>query len=331
MGAGASVGEDAGDVGDINHDPWAGHSAEETLRLIKEEEGEPVEGLNIDDFKAAAPADKKTAIFHLLEGCELTDEDLSSFLLSCCADKEAAAAAARITLLNLGSNSLQTVEALDNSESNVTTNIRSLVLSSNSGLDSVPRGLKCCPLLVDLDLSYNEQLFTAFFGATEEQQPPPFAHLGGTLLRLNLTSVGLPHLGGSGSGVPQVFGGLKLLKSLSLAENQLSDFEGTSRGLEPLALTLEELDLQENPMCEEPSESAYREYRQSRLGGSIAFPLLRWIDGKSLIMDGKVRGIGEVVDDGKSSGMIGDAPAMASLEKEVNAAMNGQVDNTIVA
>ena len=127
--------------------------------------------------------------------------------------------------------------------------------------------------------------------------------------------------------------GLSQLATLGVAENELSDLSGTTAGLAPLASSLEELDLQENPLCEEPSESAYREYCASRLGGGVvvAFPKLRSIDGKSLVMEGKIRSIGEVIDDGKGAGMIGDAPAMAALETEVNAAMAGHVDTTVVA
>ena len=72
---------------------------------------------------------------------------------------------------------------------------------------------------MDLDLSYNGGLFASFLASTsgggggggggggEEEggaaaaSPSPSAHLGGTLLGLNLTSCGLPHLGGGEWGV----------------------------------------------------------------------------------------------------------------------------------
>ena len=75
----------------------------------------------------------------------------------------------------------------------------------------------------------------------------------------------------------------------------------------------------------------FRQPGAIRVGGAVALPKLRSVDGRSLVMEGKVRGIGEVVDDGKGAGMLGDAPAMAALETEVNAAMAGHVDNTVVA
>ena len=348
MGAGAS----AGAASPLPEDPWAGKSGAECLELVKGEEGEPVvvedgaDGLGT----ALAAAPDAGALFVVAENCELSNDRLASFIASLGGDGAVVSTdvMARVTVLNISGNALRSLEALDSAEA--ATSIRSLVTSSNANLTGPPPSLLSCPFLVDLDLSYNGELFASFLASTsggggggggggEEEgeaaaaSPSPFAHLGGTLLRLNLTSCGLPHLGGGDTGAPLVLDGLSQLATLGVAENELSDLSGTTAGLAPLASSLEELDLQENPLCEEPSESAYREYCASRLGGGVvvAFPKLRSIDGKSLVMEGKIRGIGEVIDDGKGAGMIGDAPAMAALETEVNAAMAGHVDTTVVA
>ena len=337
MGAGASAADEGATPPGPAGDPWASKSGAEALQLIREEEGEPVTVEEAEGLAAAlgSATPNGGALFCTAESVELTTANLASFVASLEEEGAAVSAAtvARVTLLNVsGNGELDSLEALDNASA--VTSIRSLNASSCAGLGCPPPSLLSCPLLVDLDLSYNGEIFASFLAAGGDgATAPPFAHLGGTLLRLNLTSCGLPHLGGGDTGAPLVLDGLSQLATLGVAENELSDLSGTTAGLAPLASSLEELDLQENPLCEEPSESAYREYCASRLGGGVvvAFPKLRSIDGKSLVMEGKIRGIGEVIDDGKGAGMIGDAPAMAALETEVNAAMAGHVDTTVVA
>lgn len=220
--------------------------------------------------------------------------------------------------LTLSNNDLTTAAALD-----VPNQIRQLNLSGNPFI-GVP-SLLGCKLLVDLDLSYIDGLMTTTHGA-------PFAHLQ-ALLRLNLTCTGLSRLFSEDEAAP-VLGGLDALQELSMAENQLADTEEVINAINPLRC-LTELDLQENPCT---FDTAYKQ------GALVAeCPWLRRLDGSSTKMASGVTGslgnelgpLGSLEkEDHRNSLKVGDAPSMAemnAMEKEVESAMKGEVDNSVVA
>lgn len=217
---------------------------------------------------------------------------------------------------------------------------------------------------MDLDLSYAPSLELNFWAGAGEG---PFAPLGQTLRRLNLTACDLTSLrcgdgdgdsgdddvdghdggdgGGDGSGdggggARLVLGGLRALAELCLAENdELVGLANLVAGLAPVRATLEELDCRECPVSGGGGSGGAAAYRKALASGPGAFPELKLLDGKSLRMTSAVGGVlsgdgsngGRVADDGKGAGMLGDGPSMAALEREVGMAMRGERDSTVIA
>jgi hypothetical protein len=128
-------------------------------------------------------------------------------------------------------------------------------------------------------------------------------------------------------------------------------------------------DFQENPLNEDEAEPTYKRRlilaaattmgdtggaatttgaATTASGGasaasSLTLPKLERLDGKSIVTvsssgsGGASRTLGDVTGglclglDEKAAGILGDAPAMAALEKEVDAALKGHHDNAVVS
>jgi hypothetical protein len=139
----------------------------------------------------------------------------------------------------------------------------------------------------------------------------------------------------SGGDPCWLLGGLTALQELGLAENDFNlPLRRLVAGLQPASLSLLELELADNPCTNEEGQTAAE---QKALASALtaALPRLRALDGKNLAAvsaNAAVHGGLRLAADGRShGGMLGDAPAMAALDKEMGALLRGHKDNAIVA
>jgi len=353
-------------------DPWSGLAGEDTLARVKAEEGFTVAVDNADEFanNAFTDAPQNGSLRIVGADIDMDDEGLFSAL------RALVGVAQRVTSLSLSGNNLSSLGALSS-----LSRLRGLSAGGNP-LTSwhAPNILSGCRCLVELDLSYTYGLgaLLADNGLRTSGSASPFAHLGDSLLSLNLASCGLSTLAlttsvekdmkreagegdgdatvGEGSGSTNfLLGGLSLLLELSLAENELDDLDMllSEKGLGPVATTLQELDCQENPMNDGESEPVYRRRllaaaavaaavpegsSPERASAPLALPRLQRLDGKGIagVATGASRTLGDVTGgqclglDEKSTGILGDAPAMAALEMEVDAALKGHRDMAVI-
>lgn len=368
MGAGPSV----------SSDPWAGCEAEAALARVKAEEGDTVA---LDDDSsgscggvvaalaaALAAAPTSGALRLVADECNLEDSHLAALFASAegggnsggnngavdgAVDADgvggsAEAAAARVICLMVSGNCLHTLSCLDAPGAGFA--IRALHCGGNPTFDwSHPRLLGCAQL-VELDVSYSPTLQACLRRFTGPA--PPFAHLGGSLQRLVLTSCALTSLeygrgdGNVGAGSQEnrvasgsepcwLLGGLTALQELGLAENDFNlPLRRLAAGLQPVSLSLLELELADNP-CTNKEDQTAAEQKTWASALAKVLPRLRALDGKNLAVvsaNAAVQGGLRLATDGRShGGMLGDAPAMAALDKEMNANLRGHKDNALVA
>jgi Leucine-rich repeat (LRR) protein len=269
-------------------DPWWGLVGIDALTKVKSEEGFTLVLESKDEAsanKVLTMAPEKEALRVVAADIELDDESLPLCFSSAAGedkDNTVNTICSRVTTLNVSGNSLGSLSPLGALPA-----LRGLTAGGNP-LNSwdAPALLRGCCFLVELDLSYTYGLGALLASSFEEVEvaasstsatstttsaamhalppplplppPSPFAHLGPTLLSLNLASCGLTTLafrtrgggGGGGGGVLDggaaaddgfaggvaydddkqeeqggvlVLGGLSCLLELTLAENELDD------------------------------------------------------------------------------------------------------------
>lgn len=298
--------------GMVSADPWASFAPEVVLDMVKAEEGFTIFLEAMEEWAKKLDSAPPGGLRVLAEDAELNDDMLQDM----CVTATQSQGGVRIMTLLLPNNEVEDARCLE-----VPNQIRSLNLSGNP-LCGVPT-LLGCTCMVDLDLSYCPGM------QLQQADSPPFLHLG-SLLRLNLTSVGLTSLHGTDNKAA-LLGGLVKLRELSLAENELVELDDVVAGLSRLKF-LEALELQDNPVRDDSG------YRPDVLQASL--PCLAVLDNKNLRRTWNDKGEGKV---GASESMsrrarlnmdadarlvIGDAPA---AEQEAAEAMRGHVDTTPVA
>lgn len=293
-------------------DPWAQFSPATVLELVKAEEGFTICLEAIEEWGDKLDSAPEGGLRVVAEDAELDDRMLADM----CVTATRSPGGARIVTLLLPNNEIERAACLD-----LPNQIRSLNLSGNS-LRGVPT-LLGCTLMVDLDLSYCPEL------QLQQAETPPFLHLG-SLLRLNLTSVGLHGLH-STQDQSSLLGGLEKLRELTLSENDLHDLTDAVAGLSRLKY-LEVLEMLDNPLADEAG------YRPEEF--QAALPCLAVFDNKNLRSTwGPGSGGGGAAEtsqsrrarlnmDADARAVIGDAP---SVEQEAAEAMQGHHDNTVVA
>ena len=315
MGAAASIAEP---------DPWAGCAPDEALRRVKAEDDTPIVVSSDDGEETDVGALLNAALVAggggggaarvNLDGCELGADAFAALPASALA-----AVRARATVLVLSGNAL--TDAFSPWAALGATRLRALHLANNE-LTACPAGLgAACPLLADLDLSYNEGLQLAARDALGAP-PPPLARLqlAGCALTDDALAAASAALGAVGA----------TLRELALADNVLGDAAAFGAALAAARLVaLAELDARENEVCDE------RGYRDAALG---ACPALARLDGASLrglAGGGGVRALvgptGCLGLDESNNGLLGDAAAMATLEKEVADGLAGKADSTVIS
>lgn len=293
-------------------DPWAQFPPATVLEMVKAEEGFTICLEAIEEWGEKLDSAPDSGLRVLAEDAELDDRMLADM----CATATRSAGGARIVTLSLPNNEIERAACLD-----MPNQIRSLNFSCNP-LCGVPT-LLGCTLMVDLDLSYCPEL------QLQQAETPPFLHLG-SLLRLNLTSVGLRGLHSS-QDQSSLLGGLEKLRELTLSENDLHDLTDAVAGLSRLKY-LEVLEMLDNPLADEAG------YKPDEF--QAALPCLAVFDNKNLRHTWEPgSGGGGAAEtsqsrrarlnmDADARAVIGDAP---SVEQEAAAAMQGHHDNAVVA
>jgi len=314
---------------------WDSLSPDDALALVNAEEGQTVSGETMEELLsglAAVPFDQDGAAVPtrlIADGVDLS-EGLHALA--------GASAAQPLGVLSLNGCSLAMGgDCIGDSIPFQVGALRSLTLSGNA-VTRLPN-LTSCPLLVDLDLSYCEDIVI--------DDPSIFAAVSETLVRLNLTSCGLSSLlteaasdggegAGDGQGTPNdttllsIFGGLTQLKQLFLGENDLDGADLVAQGLQPIAGTLQELELAENPISETSGYS-----KQAFITETLHLSNLRTFDGKGLSWragTSKHVALATAINaDSERAQANFDPAGSASLESEFQAAVSGQVDSTVVS
>lgn len=194
-------------------DPWAEYHPHVTLDMVKNEEGHTICVEAVEDWGEKLDSAPEDGLRVLAEDAEIND----SMLAQMCRTASQSTSGARIMTLVLPNNELGNLGCLDQPNQ-----IRSINVSGNL-LRAVP-ALLGCTYLVDLDLSYCGDM------ELQRVDTPPFMHLGGTLLRLNLTAVGLSSLHHEKGAGSSLLGGLEKVLELLLSENELEDLEDAVAG-----------------------------------------------------------------------------------------------------
>mmetsp|Transcript_9112 Transcript_9112/g.12074 ORF Transcript_9112/g.12074 Transcript_9112/m.12074 type:complete len:399 (-) Transcript_9112:185-1381(-) len=188
-------------------------------------------------------------------------------------------------------------------------NLRILSLASNP-LESLPK-LSGCNRLLNLDLSYCELEYTSEFFTSISQ-----------LHKLVLDGCGISSL--TDEENQSIFSPLQNLRILSLQENEFEDLDSL-QGLNTFTHShLVELNLKENEVCTSVGVKVYKDKILQMV------PSLRMLDDLSLQVEGMttLQNVKNLKQDVERNGTLMDNP---NLEKEVQDAMAGKSDNTVVS